>query len=398
MASEADETFAKLDGLMRQMTSSPLDEQLLTHAKQLLMLYKIEVRELTDELLQAVHARRVRGFQDQLRRLFEQCSSLQVNRSSCFDSLPLDAIRTVCTRLPARDLARLCKVCRAASLCCDRAFRSERAASSGLETYLVGDVSLEVLACHDMLGASLSPLSPSLDPPEYTAQVGFEFGGTMVDTNEGKESHVPHSRRRIRAIGHVMQRHPAARCVIETHVGFGAPPGVAISHCVARGAVIAAFLVWYHNIEVERISVRAWGKHVTKYARRSTHPNGDCARGGCGWGELFVELNGTTMPCRPDYYGHGVGCGSELGGAGDEGVLASRVGDAMVTLRAATRGEMRPPAALPSPRSQDDEDDDEDDEEDDEEDEDEDEDDEEESVGEEAEEEQETSSGATEGP
>ena len=153
-----------------------------------------------------------------------------------------------------------------------------------------------------MLGASLSPLSTQVLPPDYTTQIGFEFGGTTIDDDRGSESSVQFSRQRVRAIGQAMQRHRAATALIETHVGIGAPSDVAVSYCVNRGAAIAAWLVWYYNIAVERLRVRAWGKRVTKHARRSTHPNGDCARKGYGWGEIILTLHETELPCRPDYY------------------------------------------------------------------------------------------------
>ena len=353
---------------------SRLDEQLfaaakshvkcqLDRAKQLLSLYRVELQEIESPEERAAHAACSRSYQDELRTLH---LDLQTHAQIlAFADLPLDAIRTMCTHLPSTDLAQLCLVCRAAAQCIDHAFRSERAANAGLETYSVGGTTLEVLALHETLGASLSPLSPQVQPPDYTAQIGFEFGGTMLDDDRGSESSVPHSRLRIRAIGFAMQRHPSATAIIETHVGIGAPSDVAAAYCVSRGAVIAAWLVWYFNIAVERITVRAWGKRITKLARRSSHPNGDCARSGYGWGECILSLAATELPCRPDYYGHGVGCLCELGGTSDDGLLASKVSDVVPELRAAARGRL---AAVAPPRpsvgSDDgDEDDDEDEEE-----------------------------------
>ena len=140
-----------------------------------------------------------------------------------------------------------------------------------------------------------------------------------------------------------MRRHPRSTLLIETHVGIGAPSELAVPYCVSRGATIAAFLVWYHNVAVERLTVRAWGTRVTKHARRSTHPNGDVARAGYGWGELLLELDDTQVPCRPDYYGHGVGCACELGGTHDDGMLASKVSDELPRIQAFRR--VRPAAS-----------------------------------------------------
>ena len=351
----ADESSARLAELLNDIrkaaTADICVEGQLSRAKDALILFKAEAQELSSDL-RAIHVARACDFQAELRELYLLSQATHFT----FADLPMDAIRSVCMHLPSTDLARLCLSFSAAYRCCDRAFRAERAADSGLETYLVGNVPLQVLAVHETLGASLSSLTSSLKgtmcvPPDYCAQIGFEFGGYMIDDDDASESGVPHSRARIRAIAEVMQRHPNSTAVIETHVGIGAPPHVAASYCVHRGAVIAALLVWYHNIAVERLTVRAWGKRITKHARRSTHPNGNCARAGYGWGEIFVVLDGTLMPCRPDYYGHGVGCACELGGTGDDGELASRVSDAVPMLRAALRGRLGP-ARLPPPNDE----------------------------------------------
>ena len=268
---------------------------------------------------------------------------------AAFTDLPADALQHVCLHLPARDIVKLCVAYRAASLCCDAAFISERAAAIGLASGN-GDVGLEVISLHEDLSASISSVWPQPEEllPDFAMLVGFEFGGTLLDDNDGRDSGVPHSRGRLRAIAHAVKRHPAATVVIETHVGPTAPTNISVPYCVTRGAVVAAVLVWHHNIAVERLSVRAWGKRITKHARRSTHPSGDCARAGYGWGEIFVTLHGVEMPRRPDYYGRGVACGCELGGPDDEGALAVKVSDALPTLRAGTsRGRL---AAAPLPR------------------------------------------------
>ena len=329
----------------------------MSRATQLLLPYRAELRELAGD-------KEARTLASEVRVLSAALLAAKARRAVQFTSLPSDALRQICTHLPARAIVRLCLAYRAAAPCADRSFRTERAASTGLETYSIGDVPMEVLALHEELGATLSPLSPQLAPPDYTAQVGFEIGCTMVDGDLGTRSGVRHSQSRIRAVAAALQRHPAATAVIDTHVGRGAPSDVAVSYCLNRGAVLAAILVWYHQIAVERLVVRAWGKRLNKHARRSSHPNGDASRAGYGWGELFLRLEGTEVPARPDYYGHGVDCAQEIGGRSDGGALASKVSDAAATLRAAHRLS----AASKQPSSdEDDEDDDSDEEEEDDE-------------------------------
>lgn len=204
--------------------------------------------------------------------------------------------------------------------------------------YTVGDVSLEVLALHEYLQARLCPMEPlplfvsclypQVKYPEYSAQVGFVFAGIMVDSDDGGAySGLYHSRSRINVIEEAMQRHPNATVVIDAHVGSAASLDIAVSLSVRRGAVIAAMLVEQHKISVERITVRAWGKRLLSHARESSHPTGRAARAGHGWADLFMELEGTELPGRPAYYGHGVGCARELGGANGE-PLAAVVSDA----------------------------------------------------------------------
>ena len=91
----------------------------LERAKQLLLLCKAEARE-TGETERAL------ALQDELLTLI---CSLQSDRLT-FASLPLDAVRSVCEHVASRDLARLCVACRAASQCCDRAFRARDAGRS----------------------------------------------------------------------------------------------------------------------------------------------------------------------------------------------------------------------------------------------------------------------------
>ena len=333
-------------------------EHRLKHAVQLLLPLKAEVQDATVDTTRA----QCSDFQDELRRLMSavKIAKAQTSSTLTFTDLPSDALRSVCVQLPAVDLARLCTVHRAAYECCDQRLLSERAAQCGLETYGKRKC-LQQLSLHEALSASLSLLSTQLAPPDYTAQVGFRFGETLLDDRLGSESGVMHSRARIRAVAEAMRRHPSASACIDTHIGAGAPADVAVSHCVNRGAIIAAILVWHHQIAIERLIVRAWGKRLIKHARRSSHPNGDCARSGYGWGELFLRFDGSEMPPRPDYYGHGVGCARELSGASNDGGLAAKVSDAAAILRVAARSGRLGATALPPPRDGDEEEEEEED-------------------------------------
>tara|TARA_B110001452_G_scaffold235258_1_gene213961 strand:- start:50 stop:1000 length:951 start_codon:yes stop_codon:yes gene_type:complete len=262
--------------------------------------------------------------------------------TASFSSLPTDTLRTVCAWLPARDVARLGRACRAALQCGDKAFCSERAVASGL----AASASLEVIAIHEWLAESL--VSPE-DETVMTVQIGFEFGGWLLDGEGGEESGVLDSRRRIRAVAEALQMHPSATAVIDAHLGPTAPSGVSKSYSAMRGATVAAVLVWQHNIDCHRLAVRAWGKRLTRRAMRSEHPNGDAARAGYGWAEVFVELGDVELPRRPDYYeGASDKCICELRGA----ELAPRVSEAAAALRgrlAGTTGRGVAAARLPSP-------------------------------------------------
>ena len=243
--------------------------------------------------------------------------------------LPTDTLRTICSWLPARDVVRLGRACRAALHCGDEAFSSERAVALGLAP----SASLEVVALHERLAESLT--MPEDDDTVVTAQIGFEFGGWLLDGEDGEESGVLDSRHRIRAVSEALQMHPLATAVIDAHLGPTAPSGVSKSYSAMRGATVAAVLVWQHNIDCHRLAVRAWGKRLTRRAMRSEHPNGDAARAGCGWAEVFLELGGVELPRRPDYYeGASDKCICELRGA----ELASRVSEAAAALRGRLAG------------------------------------------------------------
>ena len=288
--------------------------------------------------------------------------------------LPPELLFLVCTHLPAREIARMCMSCRVAHGCChERAYFLQRAertlpfASAALAALAQNEV-LEVLALAEFLTAALAPYAPSQYDPEYgipsPAQVGFEFGGTMLDFDDGRESTVEHSQARIRVIAEALSRHASATAVIEAHVGPTAPGSVALSYSSQRGAVAAAILVWEHQIAVQRLRVRYWGKKLVRCAAESAHPNGDAPRSGNGWGELFIQCHGVEIPKRPGYYSeYDSGERSErhlpaeLAGAR----LAGLVSQAAASVRARAAKLRR--GALASPSDADSSDDDEEDEE-----------------------------------
>lgn len=245
--------------------------------------------------------------------------------------LPSDMLRAVCNVVPARDLARLCCTCRAArDIICAEDFLLERAGAVGLST-----ARLEVIALHELLVSKIT------FPETYS--VGFEYGSKLLDDELGSESNVRNSRGHIAAVAAILQMHPTARVVIDTHVGRAAPSEIAVPYSIDRGAMIAAVLVWQHNVAVSRLRVRGWGKRLTKQARKSKHPHGDIARAGYGWGEIFVECHGVTLPEQPDYYSGKPPC--EIAGAS----LSAHVSKAAAILRAASSGRHGGPAPLPRP-------------------------------------------------
>ena len=215
--------------------------------------------------------------------------------------LPEDVVRAICARVPSRDLARFCIACRVALRCVDQSLCAGRLLCCGISTQsdLRTAACLEILGLHDMLVDRLAQPGAA---DVITSQVGFEFGGTMLDDDDGNESGIANSQGCTKSIAEMLQHHSRASLVIETHVGLTAPGSIAFSYCAMRGAVIAAALVWHHNIGLDRLRVRGWGRRITRKAARSSHPNGATARAGYGWGELFIELHGATLPERPDYY------------------------------------------------------------------------------------------------
>jgi hypothetical protein len=276
---------------------------------------------------------------------------------AAFDELPSDVLLAVCQALAAADLARLCIAHHAAFQLCDNAFCAERAAAAGLQTS-----SLAVLALNELLlerltqmgstttqAGSTTTQAGSNTAQVVTTQVGFEYGGKTLDDDEGTESGVRHSRGRIAAVAEALRTFPLATAVIDAHVGLGAPSGIATEYSIARGAMIAAVLVWNHQIDVARLRVRGWGKRVTRLAHGSPHPNGAAARAGFGWGELFVTHEAVELPARPDYYGgsdqygdseyYGAASGQRVVAASElEGAeLATQVSRAGAALRAAER-------------------------------------------------------------
>ncbi|EOD11237.1 hypothetical protein EMIHUDRAFT_248030 [Emiliania huxleyi CCMP1516] len=67
-----------------------------------------------------------------------------------------------------------------------------------------------------------------------------------------------------------------------------APPAVALRYARLRGASVARELDSL-GLSLDRIDVASWGLSVTAAAAASAHPNGDSARAGCGWAEIFVS-------------------------------------------------------------------------------------------------------------
>jgi hypothetical protein len=254
--------------------------------------------------------------------------------------LPPEIIRLICGCLPSKDLARLCLVYRTAFLCSDKPFRFERMRAAGLQAN--SGSSLQAVALHECLLGSLPLLhSEASIGQEYSTQIGFEFGGTLLDDEDGTESGVPCSQGRLAVMGNALRLHPSATAVIEAHVGPTAPRSIAISYSISRAANVAAALVWDHNIAVSRLRVRAWGKLLTKRAAKSAHPNGDAARAGYGWGEVFLMVDGLELPRRPDYYRAGIECGRDLSGA----ALAAK----LTQPRRPRPGRLIAPARLPAP-------------------------------------------------
>uniref|UniRef100_A0A7S2DFL4 Uncharacterized protein n=1 Tax=Haptolina brevifila TaxID=156173 RepID=A0A7S2DFL4_9EUKA len=107
---------------------------------------------------------------------------------------------------------------------------------------------------------------------------------------------------------------------VDAHVGPTAPRRAAVGYSRRRGLSVAHELA-SRGVSMQRILIAGWGKAVTRRAASSSHANGEPARMGCGWAELFVQwpisqsvsqFNGqgpvgmidglAELPLRPEYY------------------------------------------------------------------------------------------------
>ncbi|EOD15955.1 hypothetical protein EMIHUDRAFT_210901 [Emiliania huxleyi CCMP1516] len=114
--------------------------------------------------------------------------------------------------------------------------------------------------------------------------VGFEFAGVDLDDEAGSESGICGGRAALRRWARFASRHERLRLRVDAH----APPAVALRYARLRGASVARELDSL-GLSLDRIDVASWGLSVTAAAAASAHPNGDSARAGCGWAEIFVS-------------------------------------------------------------------------------------------------------------
>ena len=147
------------------------------------------------------------------------------------------------------------------------------------------------------------------------ALVGFEFAGTALDDEAGTDSHLPGSRAILGAWARLLVRHPTLRARIDAHCGITAPRVLAGVYSRKRGLSVAAELAAC-GVSMRRVAIAGWGKTLARRAAGSAHPNGDPARMGCGWAEVFVHwpaedvcdlcdcetAGGLELPTRPGYY------------------------------------------------------------------------------------------------
>lgn len=99
----------------------------------------------------------------------------------------------------------------------------------------------------------------------------------------------------VEAFGRLLQRFPSIRLQIHAHTGRNAPPTFAPRFTRDRAEEVSEMLVRLYSIPRHRMTARGWGKAV---AVHNNWPAGrDSARA-----ELFVEVDGLTLPPLPAHY------------------------------------------------------------------------------------------------
>ena len=97
----------------------------MSRATQLLLPYRAELRELAGD-----KEARTRDLASEVRVLSAALLAAKARRAVQFTSLPSDALRQICTHLPARAIVRLCLAYRAAAPCASTASGSAPASST----------------------------------------------------------------------------------------------------------------------------------------------------------------------------------------------------------------------------------------------------------------------------
>ena len=134
-------------------------------------------------------------------------------------------------------------------------------------------------------------------------RIGFEFASVALAPDTGRGSDVLGSHKRLAVYAQILQRHPRARAVIDAHCGPTAPRAIATQYSVQRGELVVSELA-KRGVDRSRLAVAGHGRRVSASdaLQESEHPNTGSARRGYGWAEVFVTIDGTELPARPDYY------------------------------------------------------------------------------------------------
>jgi outer membrane protein OmpA-like peptidoglycan-associated protein len=139
-------------------------------------------------------------------------------------------------------------------------------------------------------------------------RIGFDFGSTDVDDDDGVASLIGGSNSRIKGLALILNQYENANIIVEAHCGTAAPAAIAPGFSRERGQSVCFELSWEshqlvsnHGVQ-SRITMKPWGRRVAERASASDHKHGIVAREGRGWVEINMILGDIELPRRPSYY------------------------------------------------------------------------------------------------
>jgi hypothetical protein len=140
--------------------------------------------------------------------------------------------------------------------------------------------------------------------------------------DDGASATIRGNLQRVDKVRILLQAFPRLRVTVDSHCGTFGPLGIAGTFSRARGMVVVDELTrsGHSNSNtgedadgdsvmgalVDRVTLNAWGRRISDHAAMvgggSTHPYTTLAKQGKGWVEMYLDLDGIELPCRPDFY------------------------------------------------------------------------------------------------